>query len=63
LPQALEGDIISECPENFLETGPKPGGWRIVGVELTNLRTLPQMTPPGQGGGEGPPQIPGMGKQ
>jgi hypothetical protein len=63
LPQALEGDILSECPESFLETGPKPGGWRVVGVELTNLRTLPQMTPPGQGGGEGPPQIPGMGKQ
>jgi hypothetical protein len=64
--QSLEGDIITECPESFLQTGPPKKGelsrWRIVGVELTNMRVLPQMTPPGQGGGPGhPPPIPGMG--
>jgi hypothetical protein len=58
--QAIEGDIISECPASFLQTGPKGDGWRVVGLELTNLRALSR--PPGgqEGGAPGMMGMPGM---
>jgi hypothetical protein len=63
LPQAIEGDIITECPASFLQTRPKGDGWRVVGINLTNLRALPQ-PPAGQGGGDpGQMGIPGMDNQ
>ena len=48
--QGLEGDIILECPASWLQTGPTADGWRIAGIELSSMRTLPQM-PSEEGGG------------
>jgi hypothetical protein len=62
LPQALEGDIIIECPASWLETGPTLDGWRVAGIELSSMRTLPQ-GPPQQGGGPGGMGMQGMGNQ
>jgi hypothetical protein len=64
LPTAIEGDIVTECPAQWLNPpGPNPDGWRLIELNVTSRRAVPQSAPPGAGGsGPGQLGVGGMGQ-
>jgi len=59
LAEIVEAQALLECPESTLDPTKTPN-WRLVGIDLTNVRVQPKMDQPGPGG---PPAFggPGMG--